>query len=102
MWRKKISSLTITDCEQDQEKTQHLKIFRLSSVSSPPVSADNTKDEINETEEKLSYILDENVEKGISSLTISDCDQEKIQDQCLTCPSGFSDFPPPSADNMRG
>ena len=50
----------------------------------------------------MSYILDENVEKGISSLTISDCDQETKQDQCPTCPSEFSDFPPLSADNTRG
>ena len=50
--------------------------------------------EINEMEEKSRDILDENAEKGISSLTVSNFDQEKNHDQCSTGPSGFSDFPP--------
>ena len=58
--------------------------------------------EINEMEEKSKDTLNENVEKGIPSLTITDFDQEKPQDQGPTSPSGFLMFPPLSTDNTRG
>ena len=47
----------------------------------PPLRAYNTRAKSNEIQEKSNDFLDENVEKGISSLTIANYDQEKNQDQ---------------------
>jgi hypothetical protein len=48
-------------------------------------------------------ILEENLEKEISSLIISDCeqDQEKTQDRHPTCPPGFSDIPRAQKNNIE-
>ena len=74
---KQMSSLTITDCEQDQEKTQDRH------PTCPPGFSD------------LPPLPSYNVEKEISSLIITDCEQdrEKTHDRRPTCPPGFSDIP---------
>ena len=61
------------------------------------------KAKVEEIEEKSSHILDESMEKGISSLNITDCkqDQEKTQGQGPTCPPGFSDLPPLPSYNVE-
>ena len=48
-------------------------------------------------------ILEENLEKEISSLIITDCeqDQEKTQGQRSTCPPGFSDIPRAQKNNIE-
>ena len=51
------------------------------------------KDQVIEIEEKSRVILVEHVEKGMSSLIITDCG-EKNQPQRTTCPPGFLDLPP--------
>ena len=47
----------------------------------PPLRAYNTRAKSNKMQEKSKNILDENLDKGITSLTITDFDQEKNQDQ---------------------
>ena len=47
----------------------------------PPLRPYNTRAKSNEKQEKYIDFLDENGEKGISSLTITDYDQENYQDQ---------------------
>ena len=48
-------------------------------------------------------ILEENLEKEISSLIITDCkqDQEKTQGRHPTCPPGFSDIPRAQKNNFE-
>ena len=86
---KEISSLTITDCEQDQEKTQ------CRHPTCPPEISDIPRAPTFKLAKLIREILEENLEKELSSLTISDCeqDQEKTQGQRPTCPPGFSDIP---------
>ena len=102
---KEISFLTITDREQDHEKNQGRHPICPSGVSDfPPLPAYNTRAKINEMlEEESKDILEENVEKGIASLTITDCeqDQAKTQGRGPTCPSELSEFPPLPAYNTR-
>ena len=61
------------------------------------------KAQTEEIEEKSSDILDEGMEKGMSSLTITDCEQDQEKTQCLgpTCPPGFSDLPPLPSYNVE-
>ena len=47
----------------------------------PPLRPYNTRAKSNEMQEKSRNILDENVDKGMSPLTITNYDQEKNQDQ---------------------
>ena len=86
---KEISSLTITDCEQDQEKTQ------CRHPTCPPEISDIPRAPTCKLAKLIREILEENLEKELSSLIISDCeqDQEKTQGQRPTCPPGFSDIP---------
>ena len=54
------------------------------------------KAQTEEIEEKSRDILDESMEKEMSSLIIADCEQDQEKNQCRspTCPPGFSDLPP--------
>ena len=60
------------------------------------------RDQTEEIEEKSSDILDESMEKGMSSLTITHCEQDKEKTQRLgpICPPGFSDLPPLPSNNV--
>ena len=96
-FEKEISSLTTTDCEQDQEKTQ------CRHPTCPPEISDIPRAPTCKLAKLIREILEENLEKELSSLTISDCeqDQEKTQGQRPTCPPGFSDIPQ-AQKNIRG
>ena len=61
------------------------------------------KAKVEEVKERSNDILDESKEKGMASLTITNCeqDQEKNQGQGPNCPPGFSDCPPLPAYNTR-
>ena len=60
------------------------------------------KDKTEEIKEKSRDILDEGMEKEMSSLIIADCeqDQEKNHRRGPTCPPGFSDLPPLPSYNV--
>ena len=106
---KEISSLIISNFEEELDKNQGRcpirppgfghSTYPTGFADFPPLRGYNTRAKSNEMQEKSRNILDENVEKGISSLTIANYDQEKNQDQGPTCPSGFSDFPPRAKTN---
>ena len=85
---KGMSSLTIIDFEQDQEKKQRR------DPTCPPGFSD------------LPPLPSYNVEKGMSSLIVNDCEkdergQEKNKRRGPTCPPGFSDGPPLPAYDTR-
>ena len=83
--------------------SKDLEIRQTSPKDVRCIEAYSMKDQFDEIAEKSSDILDEGVEKGVSSLIITDFEQYQEKTQCRrpTCPPGFSDLPPLLSYNVE-